>query len=121
MRTTLPLLKNQSLLAQNVLEQLQNNLLNHAKVSGGQFSTEDAYYQTAANQRMPTKDYFITFKANGAALQTMRVRWISRPSDNGQIMIYQVSVLNSKANTEDAKSTLSKDEYANFFNEFHPE
>jgi len=51
----------------------------------------------------------------------MRVRWISRPSNNGETMIYQVSVLNSKANTEDAKATLSKEEYANFFNEFHPE
>ena len=119
--TSMRILPNQSHLAQSVLEQLQNNLLNHAKVSGGQFLTEDAYYQTAANQRMPTKDYFIVFKANGTALQTMRVRWISRPSNNGETMIYQISVLNSKASTEDAKAMLSKDEYANFFNEFHPE
>jgi hypothetical protein len=119
--TSIQIPANQSHLAQQVLEQLQNNLLDRAKASGGQISTEDANYQTATNQRLPTKDYFIVFKTKGAALQTMRVRWISRPSDTGEMRIYQVSVLNSKANTDDAKATLSKDEYANFFNEFRPE
>ncbi len=119
--TSIQIPANQSHLAQQVLEQLQNNLLDRAKVSGGQFSTEDAYYQTTKNQRLLTKDYFITFKTNGTALQTMRVRWISRPSDAGEMRIYQVSVLNSKVNTDDAKAALSRDEYANFFNEFRPE
>lgn len=119
--TSIQIPANQSHLAQQVLAQLQNNLLDRAKASGGQFSAEDAYYQTVTNQRLPTKDYFITFKANGAASQTMRVRWILRSSEVGEMRIYQVSVLNSKANTDDAKVTLSRDEYANFFNEFRPE
>jgi hypothetical protein len=119
--TSIQIPANQSHLAQQVLAQLQNNLLDRAKASGGQVSSEDAYYQTVTNQRLPTKDYFITFKANGTAWQTMRARWILRSSDAGQMRIYQLSVLNSKANNDDVKATLSRDEYANFFNEFRPE
>jgi len=59
---------------------LQANLLNRAKESGGIVLIEDSYYQTASNQRLPTKDFFISIKSKGNDQQLMRVRWIVRPS-----------------------------------------
>jgi hypothetical protein len=41
--------------------------------------------------------------------------------DSGNVWLYQVSVLHTNADTADAKTLLSKEEYANFFNEFYPE
>jgi hypothetical protein len=51
----------------------------------------------------------------------MRVRWITRVGDSGNVWLYQVSVLHTNADNADAKILLSKEEYANFFNEFYPE
>jgi len=82
---------------------------------------ENASYLASNRQRLPTTDYFITFKSNGKAQQQMKVRWITRQASNGDAWIYQVSVLHANAKTDDAKTLLSKEEYANFFNEFYPE
>lgn len=112
---------NQSGLAQQIIAQLQTNLLDRAKASGGDVLIEDAYYQTSASQHLPIKDYFIAFRSNGKTQQTMRVRWITRPVQDGGIWIYQVSVLHTNTDTSDAKSFLSKEEYENFFNGFNPE
>ena len=51
----------------------------------------------------------------------MRVRWITRQMTSGNSLIYQVSVLHTSPSTDDAKALLSKEEYANFFDEFYPE
>lgn len=108
-------------LVKKILDQLQANLLNRAKESGGIVLIEDSYYQTASNQRLPTKDFFISIKSKGNDQQLMRVRWIVRPSPDGEVWIYQLSLLQTKANLDDVKSALSKEEYANFFNEFRPD
>lgn len=108
-------------LVKKILDQLQANLLNRAKESGGIVLIEDSYYQTASNQRLPTKDFFISIKSKGNDQQLMRVRWIVRPSPDGEVWIYQLSLLQTKANLDDVKSVLSKEEYANFFNEFRPD
>ena len=55
------------------------------------------------------------------AKQTMRVRWITRANADGGVWIYQVSVLHTNADSNNAKILLSKEEYTNFFNEFYPE
>ena len=112
---------NQSGLAQQIIAQLQTNLLDRAKASGGDVLIKDAYYQTSASQRLPIQDYFIAFRLSGKTQQTMRVRWITRPVQDGGIWIYQVSVLHTNTDTSDAKSFLSKEEYENFFNGFNPE
>jgi hypothetical protein len=50
----------------------------------------------------------------------MRVRWIVR-SANDATWVYQISVLQTKPNDDDAKNILSGEEFANFFNEFSSE
>ena len=112
---------NQASATEKIIMQLKNNLLERAKVSGGIVAEENASYLASNRQRLPTTDYFITFKSNGKAQQQMKVRWITRQASNGDAWIYQVSVLHASANTDDAKTRLSKEEYANFFNEFFPE
>ena len=112
---------NQAAATEKIIRQLKDNLLERAKVSGGMVAEEVATYQTSNRQRLPTTDYFIAFKSNGKAQQQMKVRWITRQASNGDAWIYQVSVLHTNTNTDDAKTLLSKEEYANFFNEFFPE
>jgi len=111
----------QSSLLPKILELLQGNSLARAKASGGQVIAEDVLYQTAARQKQASKEYFIQFKSNGTAEQWMRVRWITRVAADGSIWIYQISVLHNRAIPSEAKTFLSKEEYANFFTEFYPE
>ena len=112
---------NQASLNQKIIEQLQSNLLDRARASGGNVLIEDSMIHAANSQRIPAKDYFITFGLNGKVQQSMRVRWIVRPIEGGGNWIYQVSVLHTNTETSDAKALLSKEEYSNFFSEFHPE
>ena len=111
----------QAALAPKIIDQLQSNLLDRAKASGGTVLENDVFYQTSNHQRLATRDYFIAFNANGKAQQLMRVRWITRPAESGSMWIYQVSVLHANTETSEVKVLLSKEEYENFFNEFHPE
>jgi hypothetical protein len=112
---------NQTAATTKIITQLQSNLFERAKASGGTVIEEGATYQMSTRQRLPTIDYFITFKADSNVAQQMRVRWITRQASNGDAWIYQVSVLHPNANTENAKTMLSKEEYENFFSEFYPE
>ena len=112
---------NRAAATEKIITQLQSNLFERAKASGGTLVEEGAAYQTSNRQRLPTTDYFITFQSDGNAAQQMRVRWITRQASNGDAWVYQVSVLHANANTEDAKTLLSKEEYENFFSEFYPE
>ncbi|MBU3556391.1 hypothetical protein ICN18_01960 [Polynucleobacter sp. Ross1-W9] len=119
--STIQLPANQSSSLSKLISQLQNNLLERAKASGGDVAIEDAFYKTADKQRLPTKDYFIDLKSNGKSQQLMRVRWINRIAPNGDSWIYQISVLHTNAGTDNAKTFLSKEEYENFFTDFSPE
>lgn len=112
---------NQAAATEKIITQLKSNLLERAKVSGGKVAEEVATYQTSNRQRLPTTDYFIIFKLSAKERQQMRVRWITRQASNGDAWIYQISVLHANANPDDGKILLSKEEYANFFNEFYPE
>ena len=111
----------QSAAIEKIITQLKSNLLERAKASGGSVEEESSTYQTSSRQRLVTQDYFVTIKANNKIQQQMRVRWITRQMANGDSFIYQVSVLHGNASNEDARALLSKEEYANFFNEFYPE
>jgi hypothetical protein len=111
----------QAALAPKIIDQLQSNLLDRAKASGGTVLENDVFYQTSNHQRLATRDYFITFNVNGKTQQLMRVRWIARPAENGSMWVYQVSVLHANTETGEVKALLSKEGYENFFNEFHPE
>jgi hypothetical protein len=117
----IPVKKVSSDLVQKITKQLQGNLLDRAKASGGSVIAEPAYFQNSQHQRIATTDYYIVFNGAGKAQQSMRVRWITRITDGGNALIYQASVLHTNADTADAKTLLSKEEYANFFNEFYPE
>ena len=108
-------------LVKKITTQLQSNLLERAKTSGGSVAAEAAYFQNKLHQRITTEDYYLVFNGTGKTRQSMRVRWITRVNDSGDISIYQVSVLHLNADTGDVKELLSKEEYANFFNEFYPE
>lgn len=111
----------QSALLPKLFLQLQANLLSRAKDTGGQVMIEDVVYQTSARQKQASKDYLIQFKSNETNEQWMRVRWITRVATDGSIWIYQISVLHTKAIPNNAKTFLSKEDYANFFDEFYPE
>ena len=111
---------NQAAATEKIIMQLKSNLVDRAKASGGTVLEESAIYQASNRQKLPTTDYFISFKFNGKEQQQMRVRWITRQASNGDSWIYQVSVLHTNA-TIDVKTFLSQEAYENFFNEFHPE
>jgi len=119
--STIQLPANQSALLTKLLAQLQGNLLERAKASGGDVAIEEAFYKTADRHRLPTTDYFLNFKSNGKTQQLMRVRWINRVAPNGDSWIYQISVLHAGNSTDSAKTFLSKEEYENFFSDFSPE
>ena len=119
--STIQLPENQSGSLSQILSQLQANLIDRAKASGGDVTVEDAFYKTADKQRLPTKDYFLNLKSNGKTQQQMRVRWINRVAPNGDSWIYQISVLHTSAGADNAKTFLSKEEYENFFSDFSPE
>ena len=119
--STIQLPANQASSLSKLLSQLQANLIDRAKASGGDVVVEDAFYKTADRQRLPTKDYFLDLRSNGNTQQLMRVRWINRVAANGDSWIYQISVLHAKASSENAKTFLSKEEYDNFFSDFSPE
>ena len=111
----------QSASLSKLLSQLQANLIDRAKASGGDVIVEDAFYKTTDRQRLPIKDYFLDLESNGKSQQLMRVRWINRVALNGDIWVYQISVLHMNAGTENVKTLLSKEEYENFFSDFSPE
>ncbi len=104
-----------------ITAQLQSNLLDRAKASGGIVISEPAYFQNSQHQRIQTIDYYLVFNQASKAQQAMRVRWITRFDNNKSVWVYQASVLHTNANTGDVKTLLSKEEYENFFNEFVPE
>lgn len=119
--STIQLPANQSASLSKLLSQLQANLIDRAKASGGDVTVEDAFYKTTDRQRLPIKDYFLDLESNGKSQQLMRVRWINRVALNGDIWVYQISVLHMSAGTENVKTLLSKEEYENFFSDFSPE
>jgi len=119
--SSIQLLPTQASLAPSLMKQLQSNLLDRAKASGGIVDVLDATFQTSTRQRLPVKDYFITLKSNGNMSQSMRVRWITRAASNGDMWIYQISTLHANANEGDVKTFFSKEAYENFFNDFSPE
>jgi hypothetical protein len=119
--STIQLPVNQSASISKLLSQLQDNLLERAKASGGSVAIDDGFYKTADKQRLSTKDYFLDFKSNGKSQQLMRVRWINRVAPNGDSLIYQISVLHTNAGSEIAKTLFTKEEYENFFSDFYPE
>lgn len=119
--STIQLPANQSASLSKLLSQLQANVIDRAKASGGDVAVEDGFYKTADKQRLSTKDYFIDLKSNGKSQQLMRVRWINRIAPNGDSWIYQISVLHTSAATDNAKTFFAKEEYENFFSDFVPE
>ena len=119
--TSIQLLPSQASLAPSLMAQLQSNLLDRAKASGGAVDVLDTTFQASNRQRLPTKDYFITLKSSGNLPQSMRVRWITRAAPNGDMWIYQVSVLHANANEGDVKTFFTKEAYENFFSDFSPE
>ena len=81
--STIQLPASQGASLSKLLSQLQANLIDRAKASGGDVAVEDGFYKTADKQRLSTKDYFIDLKSNGKSQQLMRVRWINRVAPNG--------------------------------------
>ena len=119
--STVQLPASQSGSLSKLLSQLQNNLLERVKASGGDVVIEDSFYKTVDKQRLSTKDYFLELQSNGKKQQLMRVRWINRVAPNGDSWIYQISVLHANSDAQNAKTFLSKEAYENFFSDFSPE
>jgi hypothetical protein len=119
--STVQLPASQSGSLSKLLSQLQNNLLESVKASGGDVVIEDSFYKTVDKQRLSTKDYFLELQSNGKKQQLMRVRWINRVAPNGDSWIYQISVLHANSDAQNAKTLLSKEVYENFFSDFSPE
>lgn len=104
-----------------LLEQLENNLFHNAGVDRLAAVSSDGAYQISNHQRLPVKDYFLEFKSAGSTQQAMRVRWLTRPTTNGGLRLYQVSILHVGPIQPNIKTLFSAEECANFFDEFHPD
>jgi len=111
----------QAELLPKLLGSLENNLFGNAGVDQLTAVHSASIYQTAKRQQFAVKDYFLEFKSVGSTQQAMRVRWLTRPSLNGGIWLYQVSILHAGPVQPDAKTFFSTEECANFFDEFHPD
>ena len=119
--STIHLSKDQITLVAKLLEQLQGNILNRAGVTTETAISTDTAYQAANRQRVSTKDYFLEFKSAGTPQQSMRVRWITRITPDGNARIYQISVLHTTPASINAKQFFSEEAYSNFFDEFRPD
>ncbi len=111
----------QTELLPKLLGSLEDHLFGNAGVDQFTAVHSDSTYQAANRQQFPTKDYFLEFKSVGSTQQAMRVRWLTRPSLNGGIWLYQVSILHAGPVQPDVKTFFSAEERANFFDEFHPD
>lgn len=103
-----------------LVEQLKGNLFQNAGVTQSTVVSLDGAYQTANHQRMPTKDYFLEFKSTNTDQQAMRVRWITNPTANDGIWLYQVSILHAGPVKPDVRTFFLAEDRAIFFDEFHP-
>ena len=112
--------KQQADLLATLSEQLKDNLFRSAGVDQSTVLSSDGVYQTANHQRITTKDYFLEFKSTNTAQQAMRVRWITNPTMNGGIWLYQVSILHTGPVQPDVRAFFLAEDRANFFDEFHP-
>ena len=112
--------KQQTDLLATLLEQLKGNLFRNAHVDQSTVVSSDGVYQTANHQRMPTKDYFLEFMSTSTTQQVMRVRWITNPTVNGGIWLYQVSILHAGPVRPDVRAFFLAEDRAIFFDEFHP-
>ena len=112
--------KQQADLLATLSEQLKDNLFRSAGVDQSTVLSSDGVYQTANHQRITTKDYFLEFKSTNTAQQAMRVRWITNPTMNGGIWLYQVSILQTGPVQPDVRAFFLAEDRANFFDEFHP-
>jgi hypothetical protein len=112
--------KQQTDLLATLLEQLKGNLFRNAGVDQLTVVSSDGVYQTASHQRMPTKDYFLEFKSTSATQQAMRVRWITNPTVNGGIWLYQISILHAGPVQSDVRTFFLAEDRTIFFDEFHP-
>lgn len=119
--SSIRLSKEQTQFLPKLLSQLQSNLLDKASVNLETAVNADAFYETAARQKIATKDFFLEFPSSGAVETSMRVRWITRSIPDGGAWIYQLSVLHSAPARIDAKPFFSEEAYANFFDGFHPD
>jgi len=104
-----------------LLNQLQDNPLQRAGVDFSTAMSSDASYQMGDHQRRATKDYFLEFRSGVVVQQSMRVRWITQLNQDKGAWIYQISVLHTAPTKVDAKKFFSEEQYANFFDEFHPD
>ena len=112
--------KQQADLLATLSEQLKDNLFRSAGVDQSTVLSSDGVYQTANHQRITTKDYFLEFKSTNTVQQAMRVRWITNPTMNGGIWLYQVSILHTGPVEPDVRAFFLAEDRANFFDEFHP-
>ena len=104
-----------------ILEQLQTNVLSRAGVNLQNAMTQETYYRNANQQRLMAKNYFLEIpisEKNNSPHQLMRVMWITSAVENEGVWIYQLAVLRTRTSSEDAKTALSNETFAPFFEEF---
>ena len=104
-----------------ILEQLQTNVLSRARVNLQNAMTQETYYRNANQQRLMAKNYFLEIpvsEKNNSPHQLMRVMWITSAVENEGVWIYQLAVLRTRTSSEDAKTALSNETFAPFFEEF---
>jgi protein tyrosine phosphatase (PTP) superfamily phosphohydrolase (DUF442 family) len=104
-----------------ILEQLQTNVLSRAGFNLQNAMTQESYYRNANQQRMVAKNYFLEIpigEKNNSPHQLMRVMWITSAVENEGVWIYQLAVLRTRTSSEDAKTALSNETFAPFFEEF---
>jgi hypothetical protein len=105
-------------LVQKITKQLQSNLLDRTKASGGFIDIQDSFYKLSNSQRLLAKDYFLTFAPNTKAYQLMRIRWLVQATETGA-WIYQISILHKATDNSDVKALLMREDYQTFFDSFH--
>ena len=117
--STIELKKDQASLEDGILESSKNALSQQTDLVKDASVIREANYQTADRQRFAVKDYYFEVKMPNHS-QFMRSRWIVRRTPAGEVFIYQVSVLLQNVKSGTLEQILAQEQYATFFEEFHP-
>lgn len=117
--SAIELKKDQASLEDGILESSKNALSQQADLVKDASLIKGVSYQTVDRQRFAVKDYYFEVKMPNHS-QFMRSRWIVIRTPAGEVFIYQVSVLLQNVKSGTVEQMLSQEQYATFFEEFHP-
>ena len=104
-----------------LLEFIQSGILSNLKTSQAA-TTQAITINTSgqASEKLPAKEWVIDGLGPDGQRRLMRTRLVQRVFSDGQILIYQQTILQTLTSNQDLEKTLSSDEHSMFLSGFKP-